>query len=59
MHGVQARGAELPVEPVFPLEQLRAADYRTLGYAGDDTETYRNLGFDGELDHRIGNIIFG
>ena len=50
VHGVQSRGAELPLEPTFPVEQLRADDYLTLGYAGDETETYRNLGFDRELD---------
>jgi len=35
---------------MFPLEQLGRDDYRTLGYAGDESETYRNLGFDRELD---------
>lgn len=50
VHGVQARGEELPLGPKFPLEQLRAGDYLTIGYAGDETETYRNLGFDSELE---------
>jgi hypothetical protein len=50
VHGVQARGDELPMRPQFPLEQLAAVSYRRVGYAGDATENYRNLGFDRELD---------
>lgn len=50
VHGVQARGDELPTRPQFPLEQLAAAGYRRVGYAADATENYRNLGFGGELD---------
>ena len=50
VHGVQARGVELPALPVFPLEQLRAQGYGCLGYAGDETETYHHLGFEQELD---------
>jgi len=50
VHGVQARGDELPMRPQFPLEQLEAVSYRRVGYAGDATENYRNLGFDRELD---------
>lgn len=56
VHGVQARGHELPQGPVFPLEQLQNAGYRTLGFAGDDSETYRHLGFDRELD-REGDLL--
>jgi hypothetical protein len=50
VHGVQARGTELPTRPMFPLEQLRQQGYECLGYAGDETETYHHLGFEREMD---------
>ncbi len=49
-HGVHARGQELGPRVVTPVEYLRGAGYRTFGYAGDDSETYRHLGFEAEID---------
>ena len=44
VHGVGSRGLEAAPGPVYPLETLAAAGWRIRGYAGDDEETYRNLG---------------
>ena len=44
VHGVDSRGLEAAPGPVFPLETLAAAGWRTWGFVGDDTENYRNLG---------------
>jgi hypothetical protein len=56
VHGVQERGRELAPSIETPLEALVEAGWRTLGYAGDETETYRNLGFQSELD-RDGDML--
>ena len=50
VHGVDGRGLELAPSIDTPLEALAAAGWRTAGFAGDDSETYRHLGFDSELD---------
>jgi len=50
VHGVQERGQELAPAIDTPLEALAAAGWRTVGYAGEATETYRNLGFAEEID---------
>ena len=44
VHGVDSRGLEFAPGPVVPLETLAAAGWRIRGHAGDDEETYRNLG---------------
>ena len=51
-HGVGSRGLEMAPGPVLPLETLAAAGWTIRGHAGDDEETYRNLGIppkEGEL----------
>ena len=53
VHGVETRGRELQPSINTPLEQLRAAGYRTVGFAGDDSETYRNLGFEATLQRHL------
>ncbi|MCP4869435.1 MAG: sulfatase-like hydrolase/transferase [Proteobacteria bacterium] len=50
VHGVQERGQELAPGIRTPVEALAEAGWHTVGYAGDATETYRNLGFAEELD---------
>ena len=49
-HGVAGRGLELAPSITTPLETLQRAGWRVSGHAGDDTETYRNLGFEREID---------
>ncbi len=49
VHGVQERGQELNPAWRTPLEALTGAGWSTAGHAGDDTGTYRNLGFQREL----------
>ncbi len=51
VHGVHGRGLDIAPGPVFPLEALGAAGYTVVGHAGDETENYRNLGFEAEV-HR-------
>jgi hypothetical protein len=48
-HGVDARALELAPAVVTPLETLSASGWTTWGSAGENTENYRNLGFDDEL----------
>ena len=50
VHGVAVRGLELAPSVDTPLETLSAAGWRTVGFAGDGSETYRHLGFAAELD---------
>ncbi len=49
VHGVEVRGVDLNPEILTPLDVLVDAGYRTLGFAADDSETYRNLGFETAL----------
>lgn len=49
-HGVEGRGQELAPGVVTPLDRLVEAGWRVVGHAGDATETYRNLGFQAEID---------
>jgi arylsulfatase len=49
-HGVMGRGQELGPSVTTPLETLGRAGWTVLGFAGDDSETYRNLGFQREID---------
>ncbi len=44
VHGVDGRGLEAAPGPVYPLETLAAAGWRTWGFVGDDTENYGHLG---------------
>ncbi len=44
VQGVDSRGLEAAPGPVYPLETLAAAGWRTWGFVGDDTENYRHLG---------------
>jgi hypothetical protein len=53
VHGVAGRGLELAPSIATPLDALQLAGWRTVGFAGDATETYRHLGFDEELDPEI------
>ncbi len=48
-HGVAGRGLELHPEVRTPLETLVDAGWATHGFAGEGSETYRNLGFQSEL----------
>ncbi len=48
-HGVAGRGLELHPQVRTPLETLVDAGWSTHGFAGDGSETYRNLGFGAEL----------
>ena len=50
VHGVHERGHELAPGIATPLEALAAAGWSTVGYTGDQTDTYRHLGFQRELD---------
>ncbi len=49
-HGVAGRGVELAPSVTTPLETLAAAGWSVTGFAGPQTETYRNLGFAREID---------
>ena len=53
VHGVETRGQDLQPALTTPLEQLQAVGYRTVGFAGDDSETYRNLGFEATLQRDL------
>jgi hypothetical protein len=53
VHGVETRGTDLHPGVNTPLDILRAAGYRTMGFAGDDSETYRNLGFEAVLQRDL------
>lgn len=50
VHGVAGRGLELQPGIRTPLEALAEAGWTVAGYAGDATETYRNLGIGAEID---------
>lgn len=50
VHGVAARGLELAPSIETPLDVLGRGGWHTVGFAGDDSETYRHLGFEVELD---------
>ena len=47
---MEVRGQELPVGPNYPIGQLHEAGFSSLGFAGADTENYRNLGFRREMN---------
>ncbi|GEM_PF-2177940 len=53
VHGVETRGVDLNPSVVTAVDVLRGAGYRTLGFAGDDSETYRNLGFEAVLQRDL------
>ncbi len=63
VHGVDGRGLEAAPGPVYPLETLVGAGWRTWGFVGDDTENYRHLGLPsrkGDLDDALagGDPVF-
>lgn len=53
VHGVETRGHDLNPAIETPLDRLRDAGYRTLGFAADDSETYRYLGFETALQRDV------
>ncbi len=50
VHGVLSRGLESQPGITLPLETLAALGWTLRGHAGDDEETYRNLGFHHSVD---------
>ena len=52
-HGVAGRGQELAPSVNTPLETLARAGWRVVGHAGQQTETYRHLGIEREIDPEL------